>query len=117
MHTHTHTQNQYYSAVTFVSDIIIANTSIGIMAIFKHYFDLGLKAACRIWEMEGNKTKSQNYFRHFEVGDLSLETRHYKWTTISCQLWFKMKGKKPEHQNLKIPKRTRNIGRYMYSIT
>lgn len=54
---------------TFVSNIIIADTNIGILSVLKHYFKLGIKAfetACRIWEVERNEALSdctvQNWF-------------------------------------------------------
>ena len=60
----------------------MADTSIEILAILRHYFKLGLKAteaARRIREVEGNKAISdrtaQNWFKRFKGGDLSLEVK------------------------------------------
>lgn len=68
--------------VLLVSDFIMVNTIIEMQAILKNYFKPGLKdteGTHRIWEVEGNKTKSdctaQNQFKCFTVGDLSLEIK------------------------------------------
>ena len=58
------------SALRFASYVVMVDTSIEILAIFRHYFMLGLKtnkAAHRIQEVEGNETISdltaQNWFK------------------------------------------------------
>lgn len=55
------TSNKYYSGVTSVYDVIMADTNIEILAILKLYFKLDLKAPksiCRIQDLKRNRTIS-----------------------------------------------------------
>ena len=57
IYIYIHTYIQYYLTVTLVSDVIVMDTSIEILAVLRYYFKSGLiavKAAHGIWEVEGN---------------------------------------------------------------
>lgn len=76
--------HQYYLALHFVSDVIMADT---ILVIMGHYFKLSLRAAeavCRIWEEERNETISNctvlNRLKHLKT---SLEIKPWSiWSSV-----------------------------------
>ena len=91
----------------------MADTSIEILAILKHYFKLGLKAneaAHRIREVEGNETISdctaQNWFKCFQDGDLSAEIQHRRGRSslVNYDALKRKVEKKPTTSSQKLSK-------------